>query len=106
MRSWIKVSHVEANMDKVSTGFGAERSSELDREYSSSVVHKNVMIPMRDVVRLAMDVYFPSEDGVKPASGRFPTLLNISATTTRAIACTMSALSMYAEDFVRRGEMK
>ena len=38
------------------------------------VVEKNVMIPMRDGVRLAADVYRPARDG-KPAAGRFPTVL-------------------------------
>ena len=38
------------------------------------VVEKNVMVPMRDGVRLAADVYRPARDG-KPAPGRFPTLL-------------------------------
>ena len=33
------------------------------------------MIPMRDGVRLAADIYFPSDDGVKAAPGRFPVLL-------------------------------
>lgn len=55
--------------------FGAQRPGEPGREYSSSVVHKNVMIPMRDGVRLATDIYFPSDDGVKPAPGRFAALL-------------------------------
>jgi putative CocE/NonD family hydrolase len=38
------------------------------------VVEKEVMIPMRDGVRLAADVYRPARDG-KPASGRFPAVL-------------------------------
>jgi len=38
------------------------------------VVEKNVMIPMRDGVRLAADIYRPARAG-KPASGRFPALL-------------------------------
>lgn len=33
------------------------------------------MIPMRDGVRLATDVYVPSNDGTAPAPGRFPVLL-------------------------------
>ena len=35
----------------------------------------NVMIPMRDGVRLATDIYMPSGDVAKPASGRWPLLL-------------------------------
>jgi uncharacterized protein len=38
------------------------------------VVEKNVMIAMKDGVRLAADVYRPARDG-KPAPGRFPTAL-------------------------------
>ena len=38
------------------------------------VVEKDVMIPMRDGVRLAADIHRPARDG-KPAPGRFPTLL-------------------------------
>ena len=38
------------------------------------VVEKNVMIPMRDGVQLAADLYRPARDG-KPAPGRFPALL-------------------------------
>src|ERR1700694_3774773 len=35
---------------------------------------KNVMLPMRDGVRLATDVYRPARDGVL-AEGKFPTIL-------------------------------
>jgi putative CocE/NonD family hydrolase len=38
------------------------------------VVETNVMIPMRDGVRLAADVYRPARDG-KPAPSRFPAVL-------------------------------
>ncbi|MFI5453919.1 MAG: CocE/NonD family hydrolase [Isosphaerales bacterium] len=38
------------------------------------VVEKDLMIPMRDGIRLAADVYRPARDG-EPAAGRFPTLL-------------------------------
>jgi putative CocE/NonD family hydrolase len=37
-------------------------------------IEKNVMIPMRDGVRLAADLYRPARDG-KPAGGRFPAVL-------------------------------
>lgn len=36
--------------------------------------HTNVMIPMRDGVSLATDVYFPTQDGVR-APGSFPVIL-------------------------------
>lgn len=38
------------------------------------IVAKNVMIPMRDGVRLATDIYRPAVDG-EPVPGRFPTIL-------------------------------
>src|SRR5262245_64180507 len=38
------------------------------------VVERNVMIPMRDGVRLAADLYRPARDG-KALSGRFPAVL-------------------------------
>ncbi|MBV8084978.1 MAG: CocE/NonD family hydrolase, partial [Chloroflexi bacterium] len=42
---------------------------------SAVLVYRNVMVPMRDGVRLATDLYFPSEDGRSPARGPFHTLL-------------------------------
>ena len=41
------------------------RGAEFD-----AVVQKNVMIPMRDGVSLAADIYRPGRDG-RPAAGRF-----------------------------------
>jgi putative CocE/NonD family hydrolase len=38
------------------------------------VVERNVMIPVRDGVRLAADIHHPARDG-KPVPGRFPALL-------------------------------
>ncbi len=38
------------------------------------VVAKNVMVPMRDGVRLATDLYFPAKNGVR-LEGRFPAIL-------------------------------
>jgi putative CocE/NonD family hydrolase len=38
------------------------------------IVSKNVMIPMRDGVTLASDIYRPGRNGV-PADGKFPTIL-------------------------------
>jgi putative CocE/NonD family hydrolase len=39
------------------------------------VVQKNVMIPMRDGVRLAVDIYLPAKNGVA-ISGKYPTILS------------------------------
>jgi putative CocE/NonD family hydrolase len=38
------------------------------------VVEKNVMVPMRDGVRLATDLYFPAREGVR-LDGRFPAIM-------------------------------
>ena len=40
----------------------------------SYVIAKNVMVPMRDGIRLATDIYFPAQDGAQLA-GRFPAIL-------------------------------
>jgi putative CocE/NonD family hydrolase len=41
----------------------------------SAVIYHNVMIPMRDGVRLATDIYMPSNEGETPTPGRFSVLL-------------------------------
>jgi putative CocE/NonD family hydrolase len=43
--------------------------------YGDVVVEKDVMVAMRDGVRLATDLYFPARDGEK-AEGKFPALLH------------------------------
>jgi hypothetical protein len=47
-----------------------ERASDT----ASYVVAKNVMVSMRDGVRLATDIYFPAQDGVR-REGKFPAIL-------------------------------
>ncbi len=49
------------------------RTTQREAEFDVAV-ETNVMVPMRDGVRLAADVYRPARDG-KPVDGRFPTLL-------------------------------
>ena len=39
------------------------------------LVFKDVMIPMRDGARLATDIYMPSSDGSRPATGPLPVLV-------------------------------
>jgi len=39
------------------------------------VSRENVMVPMRDGVKLATDVYLPARNG-KPIEGRWPTVLS------------------------------
>jgi uncharacterized protein len=43
-------------------------------EPGSLVVERDVMVPMRDGVRLATDIYFPARDGQR-LSGKFPAIL-------------------------------
>jgi predicted acyl esterase len=42
--------------------------------FTGSLVSRGLMVPMRDGVRLAVDVYRPAVDGVA-ADGRFPAVL-------------------------------
>lgn len=63
---------------------------------SEFVVETNVMIPMRDGVRLAADVYRPAKDG-RPIAGRFPTLL------TRTPYSKGDGRSAEGEYYARRG---
>ena len=38
------------------------------------VVERDVMVPMRDGVRLATDIYYPARDGIR-LEGKFPAIL-------------------------------
>ncbi len=44
--------------------------------FGCAVVQRDVMVPMRDGVRLATDLYLPSDDGVTAANRQFATLLS------------------------------
>ncbi len=50
----------------------AQQAARVDP--GSYVVEKNVMVPMRDGVRLATDLYFPAKNAVK-LEGKFPAIL-------------------------------
>lgn len=63
---------------------------------SSYVIEKNVMVAMRDGVRLATDLYFPARDGVK-LEGKFPAILE------RTPYNKDRAATDWALDFVSRG---
>ncbi len=52
----------------------ALRAGARDAEFESNVT-ANVMVPMRDGVKLATDVYRPARQG-KPVDGRFPIILS------------------------------
>ena len=57
-------------------GLGSAQSDTPNAPYDV-IVAKNVMVPMRDGVKLATDVYLPARDGA-PAPGKFPVLLSRS----------------------------
>src|SRR5262249_14486890 len=52
---------------------GGIRAISADEPYQI-VVSKNVMIPMRDGVKLATDIYRPARNGA-PVDGKFPVIL-------------------------------
>ncbi len=62
---------------------------------ASYVVAKNLMVPMRDGVKLATDIYFPAQDGAR-REGKFPAILE--RTPYNKDAATNSLLP-----FVRHG---
>jgi len=62
------------------------------------LIAKDVMIPMRDGVRLAADVYYPARDGA-PIPGRFPTIL----LRTSYDKAAQRYISTIAEFFTPRG---
>ena len=62
-----------AGMVAVSDGQGESIGMEEEPHYGV-IVARDLMVPMRDGVRLATDVYRPAEDG-EPVSGRWPAVL-------------------------------
>jgi putative CocE/NonD family hydrolase len=68
-----------------------------DTEYGL-IIAKDVMIPMRDGVRLAADIYRPSRHG-EPVSGQFPTIL----LRTSYDKAAQRYVSTIAEFFTPRG---
>ena len=61
-------------------------------------VQKNVMVPMRDGIRLATDIYLPAKQG-KLVEERFPSLL----IRTPYNKSSLKEGPLYAEFFVPRG---
>jgi predicted acyl esterase len=56
----------------VGASAGASVNSTIDPDF---VVYRDVMVSMRDGVRLATDVYLPSPNGVVDPAARFPIVL-------------------------------
>lgn len=69
---WFYVLAIGALLGWVRTG-SAQGGSANTR--GDVIVAKNVMVPMRDGVRLATDVYMPARNGA-PATGKFPVLVS------------------------------
>ncbi len=44
-------------------------------DFYDVVAEKDIMVPMRDGVRLATDLYFPARDG-QPLPGKFPAIFH------------------------------
>src|SRR5215472_16754051 len=59
---------------------------------------KNVMLPMRDGVKLATDIYRPGQNGA-PATGRFPTIL-VRTPYTRAFQDRANAAYFVPQGYV------
>lgn len=57
-----------------------------------TVTLRNVRIPMRDSVLLEADITFPSDDGVTPAAGPFPTLMNRTSYNRHVMSMMMGAV--------------
>ena len=79
-----------------------------DQPVFKMVVLKDVMVPMRDGVRLASDISMPSEDGVSLPDRKFPTLVvrtpydkNLIAQLPKDIVAT--ATHLHPEPTVARG---
>ena len=66
----------------------------LAQTYEIAAVH-SVMIPMRDGVRLATDIYLPGHDG-EPAAGKFPAILERTP-------YNKTYIGQFAPPFVTRG---
>ena len=49
--------------------------SQIKPAYEEVIIAKNVMVPMRDGVRLATDIYRPGKNG-EVVQGKLPTLLS------------------------------
>jgi predicted acyl esterase len=63
------------------------------------VVQRDVMIPMRDGMRLAMDIYRPALEG-KPALGKFPALIERTPHDKRRLSLIATAKFFAARGFV------
>jgi hypothetical protein len=73
----------------------AAGQGERATDTASYVVARNVLVPMRDGVRLATDIYFPAQDGAQRA-GKFPAILERTPYNKDASA-------RYLIPFVRHG---
>src|ERR1700731_5115589 len=61
-------------ISSVHLAFSQMQQTGSAEEYGVGVL-KDVMVPMRDGVKLATDVYYPAKDG-SPVPGKFPVLVS------------------------------
>jgi uncharacterized protein len=54
---------------------GLPQAAQASSDEYGVVVARNVMVPMRDGIKLATDIYFPARDGT-PVAGKFPVLVS------------------------------
>jgi putative CocE/NonD family hydrolase len=58
-----------------STRADSKNMNSMSEDYNVGYI-RNVMVPMRDGVKLATDIYFPATKEGAPMPGKFPTLVN------------------------------
>src|SRR4051812_4256591 len=59
----------------ICTSIGQQQRPNQNAPNPAIAIQKDVMIPMRDGVKLACDIYLPAKDGVT-IPGRYPTILS------------------------------
>jgi len=62
-------------LDAVASESSTHQTGKPIAQYPSTHVYRNLMVPMRDGVRLATDVFVPSQESERPELGRFAALL-------------------------------
>ena len=72
----------------------AGAASEPSQPEYQVTIEKNVMVAMRDGVKLATDIYFPARDGAR-APGRFPAILNRTPYGKSRAATLAQAVARY-----------
>jgi uncharacterized protein len=95
------ISRMEDQMSRslVDDALAEATRPELSQPTYGIVIAKDVMVPMRDGVRLATDIYRPAVDG-EPVPGRFPTILGRTSYDKNNVPMWVAPV---AEFFTTRG---